>query len=149
MVSEDDLDLQSLGGGAEVLNGHAGGDHRALAGQVGVKARLVVEHTDLDDAVGNLRGGRAGEQGQNADEGHNSCDRHALYSFMAGARVSGGDSYSKVVVQLGHVSVELRVRNHVHNAAVLHHIVAVGHGRGEAKVLLDEQDRESLALEPA
>src|SRR5262245_22303523 len=69
--------------------------------------------------------------------------------YMAGARVSGGDSYSEVVVQLGHVRVELRVRNHVHHAAVLHHIVAVGHGRGEAKVLLDEQDGEPLALEPA
>jgi len=33
--------------------------------------------------------------------------------------------------------------------AVLHHVVPVGDGRGEPEVLLDEKDREALALEAA
>jgi hypothetical protein len=33
--------------------------------------------------------------------------------------------------------------------AVLHHVVAVGDGRGEAEVLLDQQDREALLLQRA
>src|SRR6266581_2978558 len=56
--------------------------------------------------------------------------------------------YPEVVVQLGHAGVQLCVRNHVHHAAVLHHVVTVGDRGGEAKVLLDEQDGEPFALEP-
>ena len=44
-------------------------------------------------------------------------------------------------MQLVHAGVELGVGDHVHDAAVLHHVVPVGHGGGEAEVLLDEQDR--------
>ena len=55
MVGADDLDLHALGGGAEILDRHARGDHRALAAQVGIGARHVVQDADLDDAVGVLR----------------------------------------------------------------------------------------------
>jgi hypothetical protein len=60
VVGEDDLDLEALGGGTEILDRHPRGDHRALARQIGVEARLVVEDSDLDDAVGDLGGRRAG-----------------------------------------------------------------------------------------
>ena len=56
---------------------------------------------------------------------------------------------TEVVVQLRHVRVELGIRNHVDDAAVIHHVVPVRDGRGEAEVLLDEQDREALRLELA
>ena len=39
--------------------------------------------------------------------------------------------------------------DHVDDAAVLHHVVAVGHGGGEMEVLLDQQDGEAAALELA
>ena len=37
----------------------------------------------------------------------------------------------------------------VDHAAVLHHVVAVGDGGGEAEILLDQQDGEAAALERA
>ena len=52
----------------------------------------------------------------------------------------------EVFVQLVHVGGQCRVGDHVHDTAVLHHVVAVGHRRGKAEVLLDEQDRESRRL---
>src|SRR5438093_9363335 len=55
--------------------------------------------------------------------------------------------YPEVVVQLGHVGVEVTVGDHVHHPAVLHHVVAVGDGGGEAEVLLDEEYGEPLTLE--
>src|SRR5712692_1943301 len=55
VVGADDLDLEALGGGAGVLDRHAGGDHRAWAGQVGIGTRHVVHDADLDGAVGVLR----------------------------------------------------------------------------------------------
>jgi hypothetical protein len=61
VVGEHDLDLEPLGGGAVVLDRHARGHHRALAGEVGVEARLVVEDADLDDAVGDAAGLGDGE----------------------------------------------------------------------------------------
>ena len=48
VVGGDDLDVDALGGGVEVLDGHARGDDRAFAGEVGVDPRAVVEHADLD-----------------------------------------------------------------------------------------------------
>src|SRR5580765_100523 len=63
--------------------------------------------------------------------------------------VESGRSDSEVAVQLVHVTVELVVGDHVDDLPVLHHVVPVGHGGGEAEVLLDEQDGEALDLEPA
>src|SRR5688572_23896648 len=56
--------------------------------------------------------------------------------------------YAKVFVQLVHAGPEPRVRDLVDDPAALHDVVAVGHGGREAEVLLDEQDREALRLEP-
>jgi len=81
MVGEDDLHLQPLGGGAEVLDGHPGRDHRALAGEVGVEARLVVEYPDLDDAVRDLGERRAHAEADDGEKRHDACDGHALRSF--------------------------------------------------------------------
>src|SRR5688500_5493607 len=54
---------------------------------------------------------------------------------------------SKVVVQLVHVRVQLRVRDAVDDAAVLHHVVTVRHGGGEPEVLFHEEDGEALRLQ--
>src|SRR5262245_55617351 len=67
-------------------------------------------------------------------------------SFLAASTPAASDA--EIVVQLVHAGGELGVGNHVHDAAVLHHVVAIGNGRGEAKVLLDEEHGEPLALEP-
>src|SRR6185503_5240184 len=56
-------------------------------------------------------------------------------------------SYPEILVQLGHVGLQLRVGNHVHHPAVLHHVMPVRDRRGEAEILLHQQDRETLGLE--
>ena len=48
VVGRDDLDLQALVGRLEILDRHARGDHRALAGDVGIEAGAVVHHADLE-----------------------------------------------------------------------------------------------------
>src|SRR5437762_10940151 len=67
-------------------------------------------------------------------------------------RVSGSSSKGilnpKVFVQLFHVRVELGVGNHVDDPSVLEYVMPVGHRRCEAKILLDQQNREALVLEP-
>jgi hypothetical protein len=55
VIGEDDLDRLAQHGAAEILRGHARGDHRSLSGQISVDARLVVEHSDLDGVAGGLR----------------------------------------------------------------------------------------------
>jgi hypothetical protein len=54
MVSEDNLDLHALGGGAEVLDGHERRHPRSGPGRAGVWSGLVVQDADLDDPVGDL-----------------------------------------------------------------------------------------------
>ena len=55
-----------------------------------------------------------------------------------------GVSDAEIIVQLVHVGFELGIGELVDDAAVLHHVVAVGDRRGEAEVLLDQQDGEAL-----
>ena len=62
MVGADDFDLHALGGGAEILDRHARGDHRARPRQIGIGAGHVVHDADLDDAVGKLRVRRAASE---------------------------------------------------------------------------------------
>src|SRR5579864_4905071 len=57
--------------------------------------------------------------------------------------------HPQVLVQLAHVPVELRIRNHIDDPAMLHHVMPVGDGGSEAEVLLDQQDREALLLQRA
>ena len=56
--------------------------------------------------------------------------------------------HAEIVVQLVHVRVEVRVADHVGDASVLDHVVPVRDRRREAEVLLDQQDREALRLQP-
>src|SRR5262249_42050978 len=58
-------------------------------------------------------------------------------------------SDAEIVVQLLQVGVELGIGEAVDDAAMFHHVVAVRNGRSEAKILLDQQDGETLLLEQA
>src|SRR5713226_2623260 len=53
-------------------------------------------------------------------------------------------SHTEVLVELFDVGVQLRIGEALDDAAVLHNVIPVGHRRGEAEVLLDQQDGEPL-----
>ena len=55
VVGRDDLDLEAALLDAGILDRHLRGGDRARAGEVGVEARHVGQHADLDDVVGDLR----------------------------------------------------------------------------------------------
>src|SRR5271167_4465409 len=55
----------------------------------------------------------------------------------------------KIPVQLVEVLREIGVADHVDDAAVLDDVVAIGEGRREVKILLDEKNRQPFLLEPA
>ena len=65
MVAGDDLDRCAKNLAAKVIDGHLRGEHTALAGDIGVKTRHIVEHAELDDSVRDLRPGRS--TAKNAD----------------------------------------------------------------------------------
>ncbi len=81
MVGHHDLDLEALRGGAEVLDGHAGGHDRAGAGEIGVGARLVVHDADLHHAVRDLRVSGAGGDDHRGHDEHESSAEHVVSSF--------------------------------------------------------------------
>src|SRR5712691_559697 len=54
---------------------------------------------------------------------------------------------AQVLVELVHAGLQAVVGNHVHDPPVLHQVMAIGDGGGEAEVLLDEQDGEAPGLE--
>src|SRR5580704_7095992 len=58
-------------------------------------------------------------------------------------------SNAEIVVQLLHIVCQLRIREVVHDTPMLHHVKAVGDGRGEAEILLDQQNGKALGLERA
>src|SRR5271167_105836 len=58
-------------------------------------------------------------------------------------------SNPEILVQLVEVLGEILVADHVDDAAVLDDVVAIGEGRREVKVLLDEKDRKALLLQGA
>ena len=63
VVGRDDLDLHARAFGLQaVLDRHAGGGDRALAGDVGIDAGHVGQHADLDGAVRDLGCGRQGAE---------------------------------------------------------------------------------------
>ena len=73
VVGVDNLDFHAVSGGIEILHRHLGGDDGALPADVGIEARHVVEHAELDGEVLGLR--RAGErsgsrQGQYGNQSH-------------------------------------------------------------------------------
>src|SRR5688572_20703418 len=59
-----------------------------------------------------------------------------------------GSSDAQILLDLGSVGRQIAVVELVDHPPVLHHVMAVGHRRGEAEILLDEQDREAFDLEP-
>src|ERR1051326_3989048 len=58
-------------------------------------------------------------------------------------------SDSEILMQLFEIGVQFGAGEAFSHTAVLHHIVAVGDGRGEPKVLLDQEDGEALLLQGA
>src|SRR3984893_6069328 len=58
-------------------------------------------------------------------------------------------SHTKTVVQLVDVLRKILVADHIDDAAVLDNVMAVGEGRGKGKILLDQQEGESLLLQAA
>src|SRR5262245_905992 len=67
--------------------------------------------------------------------------------FLLLNSISG--SHTKIVVQLVEVGVQLRAGEAFDHTAILHHIVPVGDGRGEPKVLLNQKDGEATLLQLA
>jgi hypothetical protein len=62
VVRRDELDLVAAFLDAGVLHGHARRDDRARAREVGVQARHVGQHADLDEVVRDLRLRGAGRE---------------------------------------------------------------------------------------
>src|SRR6476469_3611995 len=56
---------------------------------------------------------------------------------------------AEILLQHGHVVLQLVLRELAHDLAVLHHVEAVGQRRGEAEVLFDQHDRVALGLQGA
>jgi hypothetical protein len=55
MIAADELDLHAFGGGIEILDRELRGGNRAGTAEVGIEARHVAEHADLDGSVAVLR----------------------------------------------------------------------------------------------
>src|SRR5579863_2481498 len=71
------------------------------------------------------------------------------FQFFIMSSLGKVQSYAKIMTQLVHVGLELRVGNHVDDAPALHHVMPIGHGGAEAEILLDQQHGEADLLELA
>src|ERR1700731_3633690 len=56
---------------------------------------------------------------------------------------------AEIFVKRRELGVQLGIGELVRDLAVLHDVIAVRHGRGEAEVLLDQQNSKALGLERA
>src|SRR5262249_14157219 len=56
------------------------------------------------------------------------------------------DSHTQIVVQLVEIGFQLGIGEPVDDAAIFHHVVAIRNRRSEAKILLDQEDGETLLL---
>src|SRR6476469_8941583 len=63
--------------------------------------------------------------------------------------VSSPSSYPKVVVQLVGAARNILVADHVDDLPVLDDVMTICEGRGKMEILLDQQAREALLLQPA
>jgi hypothetical protein len=63
--------------------------------------------------------------------------------------ISRRPSHPEIIMQLVGAVRDILVADHVDDLPVLDDIMAVGEGRGEVEILLDEEDRETLLLQPA
>ena len=76
VVSTDDFNLQTAFAALQIIfNSHFGGNHRSWPGDFGIQTRHVVEHADLDDAVGDL--GRCIQ----ADSAKQGCEQSFNWEF--------------------------------------------------------------------
>src|SRR6266403_13154 len=67
-----------------------------------------------------------------------------VYSFR---RRPAPSSNSQIVVQLFHVRVQFRIDETFDDSPVFHDEIAIGDGRCEAEILLDQENGEALLLE--
>src|SRR5262249_35719688 len=93
VIGGDDLHLHAFLVRAEIFHGHARGHHRALPREVGVEARLVVEHADLDHAVRDLSEGRDGPEAERRRQHDRHAFHHGANSFV-GERESGAAAHA-------------------------------------------------------
>src|SRR5262245_4257355 len=70
-------------------------------------------------------------------------------AFLLLIRARHSDSHTQIVVQFIEIGLELGIGEPVDNAAILHHVVAIRNRRSEAKILLDQEDGETLLFEHA
>ena len=78
VVGGDDLDLHALLRGAEVLDRHARGDHRARRPRGRRRGSTVVQHADLDHVVRDLRLRAPAAHSASADGGDQRAFRSSL-----------------------------------------------------------------------
>jgi hypothetical protein len=83
VIGEHDLDGHAVDAAAEILDRHPGREHGALPGEIGVEARLVVEHPDLDLVVGHRGRCRAGNERQGRHAREQIPDPHEPHPVLA------------------------------------------------------------------
>src|SRR3954470_10204053 len=72
-----------------------------------------------------------------------------LLVLCAGAGPRRELSNPQILVQLFEVCVQFRIGEALDDTAVFHDVITVRHRRGEAEILLNEQDGKTLLLERA
>ena len=77
MIGGDHLDRLAEHGAAEILDRHQRGFIRPGPAKIGINAGLVIQNTDLDDLVGDLRLSRQGRGDRRHDR--NGCDCNMLH----------------------------------------------------------------------
>src|SRR6266702_5917669 len=63
--------------------------------------------------------------------------------------VAAKESHAQIVVKLVEIGFELGIGEPVDDATIFHHVVVIRNRRSEAKILLDQEDGETLLLEHA
>src|SRR5215510_5363988 len=71
----------------------------------------------------------------------------ALDVLHPGSVVAAKESHAQIVVKFAEIAFELGIGEPVDDAAIFHHVVAIRNRRSEAKILLDQEDGETLLLE--
>ena len=88
MVRHQDVDRLAEHFATGIVDRHAGRDHRALAAEIGVDVRLIIEDADPYDVIRNLRacrsGAGAGDSGrQQAQDKWDFKPHHSLAQIPA------------------------------------------------------------------
>jgi hypothetical protein len=141
VVGADDFDLLAEHRAAEIVDRHLRRDDRAGPAQIGVKARHVGEHADLD-RVRQVCAWAVPAKQQRRESRAITARLIFPPAFFKALR-------PRDTVQLVDIRGQIGVGDGVDNTAVLDDVVAIGDGRGKAEILLDQQDREALFLQGA